>query len=80
MSNIRAGELVNFFAAPAPDFFFKRSRLRILFFSQAAPAPGIFFRAASAPAPRGQKTDSGFLLLGKIGKIFFSPQTSKVKL
>ena len=31
----RAGEPANFF--PAPDFFFKR--LRLLIFSQAAPAP-----------------------------------------
>ena len=45
----------NFFCgsvpAPAPDFFFKR--LWLLIFSQAAPAPGIFFLAA--PAPRGHR-------------------------
>ena len=41
----RAGELAIVLAAPAPDFSFQicsGSR----FFSQAAPAPGIFFRAA----------------------------------
>ena len=43
----RAWEPANFLAAPAPDFFFKR--LRLLVFSQAAPAP----------APRVQKTGSG---------------------
>ena len=36
----RAGEPANFFAAPAPDFFFKR--LRLLIFSQAAPAPDFY--------------------------------------
>ena len=48
---IRAGEPEIFLAAPASDFFFKR--LQLLIFSQAAPATGIYFRAA--PAPRGQK-------------------------
>ena len=52
----RAGEPANFLAALAPDFFFKRLRLWLLILSQAAPAPGIFFPAALAPAPRGKKT------------------------
>ena len=39
-------EPANFLAAPAPDFFPKRLRLRLL----------VFFRAAPAPAPMGQKT------------------------
>ena len=74
---IRAGEQANFLAAPAPDFFFKRLLLRLLIFSEAAPAPGIFFEQATAPAPRGQKNpapvpDYWF------DKIFFFPQTSKV--
>ena len=47
----RAGEPANFLAASAPDFFFKR--LRLLIFSQTAPATGFFYRAA--PAPRSQK-------------------------
>ena len=56
------------------------------FFSQAAPAPAPapgFFQVAPAPAPRSQKhpapTGSGSWLLLKFAKIFFSPQTSKVK-
>ena len=59
--------------APAPDFFPKRLRLRLL----------VFFQAAPAPAPRSQKhpapTGSGPWLLVKFAKIFFSSQTSKVK-
>ena len=42
----RAGEPAYFLAATAPDFFLKR--LRVLIFSQAAPAPGIFFSICSA--------------------------------
>ena len=42
----RAEEPVNFFTAPAPDFFLQ---------SVPAPTSGIFFRAALAPAPKGQK-------------------------
>ena len=41
-----AGEPANFLSAPAPDFFPKRLRLRLLVFFQAAPSP---------PAPRSQK-------------------------
>ena len=58
-----------FQAAPAPDCFPKRLRLRLLFFFQAAPAP----RSQKQPAPTGS------WLLVKFAKIFFSPQTSKVK-
>ena len=65
-----------FFAAPAPDFFFKR--LRLLIFSQATPAPGIFFERLRLRFQGAKK--SGSWLLVKFGKIFFSPQTSKVKL
>ena len=48
---VRAGESANFLAAPAPtpDFFPKRLRLLVF-----------FFRAAPAPAPKGQKNGSGF--------------------
>ena len=60
----RDEEPANFLSAPAPDFFFSSGSGSLY-----------FFRAA--PAPRGQKTDSGLLV--KFGKIFFSPQTSKVK-
>ena len=44
MVKFRAGEPANILAAPALDFFFKR--LRLLIFSQAAPAsaPGFFFK------------------------------------
>ena len=65
-----SGSWVFFQAAPAPDFFPKRFRL--LFFFQAAPAP----RSQKHPAPTG----FGSWLLVKFGKIFFSPQTKKVKL
>ena len=51
-------------AAPAPVF------------SQAAPAPGIFFRAAPDPAPRGQKHVGPV----KFGKLFSPQQTTNVKL
>ena len=57
--------------APAPDFFPKRLRLWLLVFFKAAPAP----RSQKHPAPTG----SGSWLLVKFAKIFFSPQTSKVK-
>ena len=46
------------------------------FFSQAAPAPGIFFGAA--PAPRGQKNQ--LRIIGQVWQNIFFPQTSKVKL
>ena len=67
-----SGYWLFFQAAPAPDFFPKRLRLRLLFFFQAAPA----LRSQKHPAPTG----SGSWLLVKFGKIFFSPQASKVKL
>ena len=81
----RTGEPANFIAvlapefffqaapAPAPGFFPKQLRLRLLVF---------FFLAASAPAPalRGQKNGSGSRLLVKFDKTFSSPQTIKVKL
>ena len=54
-SNTRAGEPANFFAATAPDFFIKRLRLLIFFPSGSSAAPGIFFRAVPAPAPKGPK-------------------------
>ena len=61
LRNSRTGELANFIAVLAPDFFSSGSGSGSgsgsWFFSQAAPAPapGIFFLAASAlaPAPRG---------------------------
>ena len=42
LSSRRAEVPANFLAAPAPDFFPKRLRLRLLFFFQAAPAPALF--------------------------------------
>ena len=67
----------NFLVAPAPDFFFK-----------AAPAPDFFptrlrllvFFFERLRLQGAKKTGSGSWLLVKFGKIFFSPQTSKVKL
>ena len=77
------GVLANVLAAPAPDFFFKRLRLWLLFISQVAPAlaPGIFFQAAPAPAtaPRGQKNPATapdyWLSLGK----YYFPHKLKVQ-
>ena len=78
---IRAGEPANFLAAPAPapdfffqaapapDFFPKRLRLRLL----------VFFSSGSGSGSKGTKTPSSDRLR-LLGKIFFSPQTSKVKL
>ena len=45
----RAGEPDIFLVAPAPDFF--SEQLRLLIFPQEAPATGILFQAAAAPAP-----------------------------
>ena len=45
----RAGEPANFLAAPAPHFFFKRLRLRLLVFSQAAPAPALTIKRNILP-------------------------------
>ena len=58
----RAGEPENFLAAPAPDFIFKRLRLRLLIFFPSG--SGYFFRAAPAPAPRGKKTRLRLLTIG----------------
>ena len=69
--------------APAPDFFVNRLRLLIFFPKRLRLRLLFFFQAAPAPAPRSQKhpapTSSGSWLLVKFAKIFFSPQTSKVK-
>ena len=77
-----SGSWLFFQTAPAPDFF--PNRLRLLVFISSGSGSWFFFQAASAPAPRSQKlpspTGSGSWLLVKFGKIFFSPQTSKVKL
>ena len=71
----RAGEPANFLAAPAPafflaapapDFFPKRLRIRLLVF---------FFERL-----RLQGSKNTQLRLQLLGKIVFSPQTSKVKL
>ena len=53
----RAGEPANFFPVPAPDFFFKRLRLRLLIFFPKRLRLWllVFFQAAPAPAPRSQK-------------------------
>ena len=69
----RAGELANFLAAPAPDFFPR---------SSPALASGIFFRAALAPASRGQikPAPAPDYCLSLAKYLFFSSQTSKVKL
>ena len=53
VTNIRAGEPANFLLAPAPEFFFKRLRLLILFLSSSGSASWFFFQ--EAPAPRRQK-------------------------
>ena len=82
----RAGEPANFLAAPAPapDFFLKRRWLRLqlwlLIFFQAATAlaPGIFLFEWPRLRLQGAKNTRLRLLL--LGKIFFSPQTSTVKL
>ena len=78
----RAGEPANLLAAPAPDFF--KAAL--------APAPDffpkwlrlrhlVFFSRGSGSGSKGpKKPGSVYRLLVKFGKIFFSPQTSKVKL
>ena len=74
----------------AKGYFFLSFVLLFDFFFQSAPAPAsdflpsgsgswYFFPAAPAPAQRGQK-NSSFWLLVKFGKIFFSLQTSEVKL
>ena len=65
-ANILEAPTPDFFqAAPAPDFFSQVARLLVFFFERL----------------RLQKTPgSGSWLFGKFGKIFFSPQTSKVKL
>ena len=56
----RAGEPANFFPAPAPDFFFKRLRLRLLIFFPIGSGSCFFFkrlqggkntRLRPAPAP-----------------------------
>ena len=75
MIKTRAGEPVNFLAAPAPapDFFFQAApapdffpkRLRLLVFFRAG--PGLALGPAPAPAPAPD-----------YWQIFFSPQTSKV--
>ena len=70
---MRAGESANIFLAPAPRFFPQAAK---------APAPHFFSQAASAP--RDQKhpapCGSGSCLFVKFGEIFFSPQTTNVKL
>ena len=76
----RAGESANFLTAPAPDFFSSGSGTGSWFFSKAAPAP-VFFSSSSGSGSREPKTPgSGSWLLVKFAKIFFSTQTSKVKL
>ena len=59
--NFRAGELANFLVAPAPDFFLSGSDS--WFFSQAAPAPGIFFSSDSG-SKGSKKTWPGLLTIG----------------
>ena len=68
---IRDGEPADFLAVPAPDFFV-----------QAAPAPHFFPKRLRHRLQLLVFFSSGFSswLLVKVGKIFFSPQTSKVKL
>ena len=61
-SNDQGWEPANFLAAPAPDFFLSSSGFK--FFSEAAPAPGIFFRVALAPASRGQKKRVRLMTIG----------------
>ena len=61
-----SGSWLFFQAAPAPDFF-----------SQAAPA-SVFFSSGSGSGSKEPKTPGSWLLV-KFDKIFFSPQTSKVK-
>ena len=77
----RAGEPANFLAAPAPppDFFFKRLRLLIVF--PRGSGSWYFFSSGSGSGSgsKGPKTPGSDRLL-LLGKIFFSPQTSKVKL
>ena len=63
----RVWEPANFLAAPAPDFFSSGSGSGSWFFPQAAPAPGIFLRAAPAQAPRDQKKTRLQLLTIGIG-------------
>ena len=59
-----SGSWLFFQAAPAPDFF-----------SQAAPAPVIFFVRLRLQGAKNTR-----LRFRLLGKIVFSPQTSKVKL
>ena len=70
----RVGESANFLAAlaPAPDFFFKK--LRLLIFSQAAPAPahGIFFEPLWLRLQGAKKNQLRLLTIGFICFIFFS--------
>ena len=62
----RVGESANFLAAlaPAPDFFFKK--LRLLIFSQAAPAPahGIFFEPLWLRLQGAKKNQLRLLTIG----------------
>ena len=74
-NNTRAGEPATFLAAPAPDFFIKRLRLLVFLFERLWLRLRLWHRLQGA-----KKTGSGSWLLIKFGKIFFSPQTSKVKL
>ena len=66
-----AWEPANFLAAPAPDFIPKRLRLR--------PRLRLLLFFLSGSGSKGPKTP-GSDQLRLLGKIFFSPQTSKVKL
>ena len=74
----RAGELANFLAAPAPDFFFKRLRLRLLIFfpSRSGSSSWYFSFERLRLWLQGAKNTR----LRLLGKIVFSLQTSKVKL
>ena len=58
---------------------FFRLGLRLLVYFQAASAPAPYFFQA-APAPRAKTMRLRLLLFVKFGEIFFSPQTTNVKL
>ena len=73
----RAGEPANFLAVPAlaPDFFFNRLRLLILFPSGSGSGSCFFSSDSGCKEPKALGSDRlGSRLLVKFGKIFFSPQ------
>ena len=66
-----------FTAGPAPDFFFKQLRLLVVF--PIGSSSWYFFSSGSGSGSKGPKTP-GSDRLRFLVTIFFSPQTSKVKL